>query len=129
MASCPTVEKVSATKENTPIGAANITIDTIFIHISLALSNTFLTGSAFSPIILIATPVSIAKNIICNMSPLAKDAIGFVGIIPTSISTIDLLSPMDTSPVTTELISNPIPGFKTLPKNKAITIAKAVVDK
>ena len=63
------------------------------------------------------------------MSPLAKDAIGFVGIIPTSISTIDLLSPMDTSPVTTELISNPIPGFKTLPKNKAITIAKAVVDK
>ena len=75
MASFPTVEKVSATNANTPNGAANIMIDTIFIHISFALSNIFLTGSAFSPIMLIATPVSNAKNIICNISPFAKAAI------------------------------------------------------
>ena len=45
------------------------------------------------------------------------------------MSTSDLDSPMATSPVTTELMSSPSPGFNTLPKNKAVTIAIAVVDK
>ena len=70
------------------------------MHISFKLSNITLTGSAFFPTILIAIPVIIAKNIICNISPSANAFIGFDGIIPNIISTNDFDSPIDTSPLT-----------------------------
>ena len=129
IASVPTVAKVLQTKANTPYGANNIIKFTIFIHTSFALSNITFIGSAFFPTIFKATPVNSAKNITCNISPFAKDCIGLVGIIFNIISTNDFDYPIVTSPDIILLISKPTPGLNTIPKNNAVIIAIAVVDK
>ncbi len=127
IASLPTVANVLDTNPNTPYGANNIIIFTIFMHNSFALSNITFIGSAFFPTKFKAIPVNSAKNITCNISPLANDCIGLLGIIFNIISTNDFDSPIVTSPDTILLISKPAPGLSILPKNKAVITAIAVV--
>ena len=61
------------------------------------------------------------------MVPLARDSIGFSGIIFKRVSVAEVVFATVTSPASMELISSPIPGFINTATPMATVIARAVV--
>ena len=94
----PTVAKVLAIRQNTPIGASFITVFVISIITSLNWPKKFATKSVLCPNFANITPTNNANTIIGSMSPFAMALIGFLGIIFNKVSAmVGLDAACDTS--------------------------------
>src|SRR5574344_60040 len=125
----PRFEKVLATKQNTPIGASFMTSIVISIITELPWVNTAASMSEVLRTLAKTIPIISAKKMIGNMSPLAKDSIGFFGMMFRIVSANLTLSVVAVVAVCAISKFVPSPGFMTLATVNAIIIAIAVVNK
>ncbi len=131
-ASKPMLANVRASRQNTPKGAASMTMEVIFIMMSLNCSKKRCTVSTLRPISDKMMPMNSAKKMIASMSPEASAWMGFFGMIFKMVSTNDTsleeepLS-VEVSPLTRLDMSTPLPGLMRLPTVSATHTASAVV--
>ena len=116
-----------AIRQNTPIGAAFITIVVIFIIISLNCVKNLPTVSALSFNCAKIRPIKRANTIIWSIFPSANEFIGLVGIIFNITSETAVLSAIVVSAISIVDKSRPKPGLSNFPIPMERVIAMAVV--
>ena len=85
-ASKPTFANVRESRQNTPIGATYMTIEVIFIMMSLNCSKKRCTVSTLRPMMEMIMPTNSAKKMTASISPEANALMGFFGIIESNVS-------------------------------------------
>ena len=124
----PTFAKVRAIRQKTPTGASFMMVIVISIMTSLNWLKKFATVEAFVPSFASMMPTNSAKTIIGSISPLAREAAGFFGMIFRIVSVrLVVVSEVATSAVCTASISRPIPGLISIATPSARQTASAVV--
>ena len=125
----PIFANVRAIRQKTPIGATLITTIVISIIMSLNWLKKLATVDVLEPSFANMIPTNKAKTIIGSISAVAKDSIGFFGIIFKRISVSGLLSERETSEVEMLSTLTPSPGLMREATLSATVTAIAVVNK
>ena len=126
-ASNPMVAMVREIIQNTPIGAAFITVMVISIITSLNSPKNLVIVKALFPSFASMIPTKTENTMIGNISPSAIEEMMFLGMIFKMVSAMLMLSFTVTSPDSTAEMDSPMPGRTSMPSAKAIVIARDVV--
>ena len=131
-ASKPMLANVRASRQNTPMGATYMTMEVIFIMMSLNCSKKRCTTSTLRPMVDRMMPTNSAKKMMASISPEASAWMGFFGMMFKRVSANDtsvfaLPDRVEVSEATMLDMSTPRPGLIRLPMLSATVTASAVV--